>query len=208
MPAGADFTRVKAHCEHGILTVTVSKDAESQHSALMKADLEALAEGDGSLNDEFAKVPISVFPTPALGKIVMIKSDMPLIDAVRTLSGASGHDTWRHEKFTCCSAIHLSYSAFLPFSLSFCSTLSFLPTEHHILSAPVIDVNAPANAGWTEKYLGMFDMSGAVYHMLETLKPENPNDFVADASKVDALHKAQVKDAITYVGFGELWHVA
>lgn len=41
-----------------MLTVTVAKTAEAQKEALLQADIQALSEGDGSLNDEFAKVPI------------------------------------------------------------------------------------------------------------------------------------------------------
>lgn len=102
----------------------------------------------------------SVFPTPAMGKIVILKSDMSIVDAVRTLS------------------------------------------DHHILSAPVQDVNAPADAGWVDKYIGIFDMSGAVYHMLETLKSDSGDDFINDASKIEAFQKTQIKDTVAFANFG------
>lgn len=146
--------------EHGELKVTVYKNPELQRAALQQSDLLALEEGDGSLNDQFAQVPMSVFPRPALGKIVTINSDASILDAVKLLA------------------------------------------EHRILSCPVVDVNAPLNATWVEKYMGLIDMSGIVMHMLETLKPENPEDFAAEAEKVEAFHQTKIKDAVSYAGFG------
>jgi len=158
LPPGADFTNVKANVEQGVLTVTLYKLPEVTKQALLAADMEALSEGDGSLNQEFAKVPLSVFPTPALGRIVMVNSNTSILDAVRMLS------------------------------------------EFHVLSAPVIDVKAPPNAGWVEKYLGMLDMTGIVWHMLKVLQPEHPENFDSEIGQIEAFHKTTVKEAITYSG--------
>lgn len=161
MPDGADYKDVKAVCEHGVLTVTVKKDEETRRAAVRAADMLALGEGDGSLNAEFKQVPMSVFPTPALGKIVMVRSDMSLLEAVRVLS------------------------------------------EHRVLSAPVLDVNAPADAGWVDKYIGIVDMTGIVFHMLDRLDPaREPTDFNEEVAKVESFRNTTVKDAITYSGFG------
>lgn len=161
LPDGADYQHVKAVCEHGVLTVTVQKDEETRKEALRKSDILSLKEGDGSLNREFEQVPMTVFPKPALGKIVIIKSSDSLLDAVRILS------------------------------------------EHRVLSAPVLNVDAPADAGWVDKYIGMIDMVGVVFHMLEKLDPKRePSDFSEEIEKVSAFRNTTVKDAVSYSGFG------
>jgi HSP20 family molecular chaperone IbpA/CBS domain-containing protein len=84
LPENLDVHGVKATCDHGVLTVTVPKK---------NADVSTLVnvtshdeQGDGSLNADFANVPISIFPTPALGKLIVIDSDMSLLEAVKVLS--------------------------------------------------------------------------------------------------------------------------
>eukprot|EP00055_Hartaetosiga_balthica_P005373 m.15649 g.15649 ORF g.15649 m.15649 type:complete len:462 (+) comp4506_c0_seq1:36-1421(+) len=161
LPGGADLDHVSAVCEHGVLTVTVAKDKEFQKKKLTLADAAAEQEGDGSLNAEFESVPMSIFPTPALGKIVIINSDMSLLDAVKVLS------------------------------------------EFHVLSAPVRDVSQPDDAPWTDKYLGMIDMVGIVFHMLDSLKPDEVDgDFATQAAKIENFQNTTIKDAISFVRFG------
>eukprot|EP00730_Choanoeca_flexa_P008616 TRINITY_DN12511_c1_g2_i3.p2 TRINITY_DN12511_c1_g2~~TRINITY_DN12511_c1_g2_i3.p2 ORF type:complete len:380 (+),score=72.08 TRINITY_DN12511_c1_g2_i3:2682-3821(+) len=162
LPPSADHQKVQAHCEHGVLTVIVDKDAELQKKALALADKAAEAEGDGNLNDEFAAVPMSIFPTPALGKIVVLKSDMSILDAVNLLS------------------------------------------DNHILSAPVRDVDMPDDTAWTEKYIGILDMIGVVFHMLDVLEQQTNTgeDFKAEIERVQAFRDTTVKDAITFARFG------
>eukprot|EP00045_Choanoeca_perplexa_P006181 m.52412 g.52412 ORF g.52412 m.52412 type:complete len:467 (+) comp13501_c0_seq1:65-1465(+) len=162
LPPSADHQKVQAHCEHGVLTVIVDKDAELAKKALALADRAAESEGDGSLNDEFKAVPMSIFPTPALGKIVVLKSDMSILDAVNMLS------------------------------------------DNHILSAPVRDVDMPDDAAWTDKYIGILDMIGVVFHMLDILElqVDTSDDFKAEIEKVKAFRETTVKDAITFARFG------
>ena len=157
LPPSADHQKVQAHCEHGVLTVTVDKDPALAKKALALADKAAETDGDGSLNDEFKAVPMSIFPTPALGKIIILKSNMSILDAVNMLS------------------------------------------DNHILSAPVRDVDMPDDAAWTEKYIGILDMIGVVFHMLDILElqVDKTADFKAEIEKVKAFRETTVKDAIS-----------
>eukprot|EP00051_Salpingoeca_urceolata_P026089 m.476029 g.476029 ORF g.476029 m.476029 type:complete len:392 (-) comp20409_c0_seq1:653-1828(-) len=111
-------------------------------------------QGDGSLNSDFEQIPINIFPTPALGKLVVINSDTSLIEAVETLS------------------------------------------KYNILAAPLRDVSQPDDAGWTDKYLGLFDMSKAVLAMLDVLKPggKEPTDLLEEARACVALQKMTAGD--------------
>lgn len=59
LPAGTDIEKVRAVCEHGVLTVTVAKDKEYQEKQIKLADAAAEREGDGTLNTEFESVPMS-----------------------------------------------------------------------------------------------------------------------------------------------------
>ncbi|EGD80962.1 hsp16-like protein, variant [Salpingoeca rosetta] len=162
LPAGTDVENVKATCEHGVLTVTVAKDKEFQEKQIKMADARAEEEGDGKLNPEFEAVPMTIFPTPALGKIVIINSDATILDAVKTLS------------------------------------------SNHILSAPVRDVTQPEDASWTDKYIGMVDMVGIVFHMLGVLGSAagKEEDFSKQIESVESFQKMQVKDAISFFRFG------
>lgn len=157
LPPSADHQKVQAHCEHGVLEVIVNKDPSLAKKALSLADKAAETEGDGSLNDEFAAVPMSIFPTPALGKIVVLQSNMSILDAVNMLS------------------------------------------DNHILSAPVRDVDMPDDAAWTEKYIGILDMIGVVFHMLDVLekKAAAGEDFKAEIDRVKEFRETTVKDAIS-----------
>jgi len=118
-------------------------------------------EGTEELNKVFQDIPIKLFPTPSLGRIIVLKSDTPLIEAVKVLS------------------------------------------RNHVLSAPVRDVTQPDSATWSDKYLGMLDVVGVVFYMLETLLPEGkePVDFESEMENHEAFKKLTVKDATTMSRF-------
>eukprot|EP00049_Salpingoeca_infusionum_P000770 m.42280 g.42280 ORF g.42280 m.42280 type:complete len:463 (+) comp10669_c0_seq3:338-1726(+) len=161
LPAGADVHAVHAHCEHGVLTVTIAKDPNFKDRALSMADAAAEEEGDGTLNEEFSSVPLSIFPTPALGEIVVLKSTDSILDAVRTLS------------------------------------------DKHILSAPVRDMSQPDEASWSDKYLGMLDMVGVVFHMLESLDVgAEPVSFADEVEKVTRFRHTTIAEAVSFARFG------
>lgn len=63
-----DSKKIGANCDHGVLTVTVPKPPRTVPDVSVAVG-SAEEEGDGSLNNEFAAVAISSFPTPALGKV-------------------------------------------------------------------------------------------------------------------------------------------
>jgi CBS domain-containing protein len=77
-------------------------------------------------------------------------------------------------------------------------------SDHHILSAPVRDVDQPDDASWVDKYIGVLDMIGVVFHMLERLGADNanPEDFKAEIGKIEEFRNTTVKDAITFTRFG------
>jgi len=163
LPDTVDILKVAANCDHGVLIVSVPKKVPD---AVVGKDVTIVSgeeEGDGSLNSDFENVPISVFPTPALGKLIVIDSDMSILDAVKLLS------------------------------------------KHHILAAPVRDATKPADASWSEKYLGFLDMVGIVLHMLETLHPDGkePEDFDKEIETVDAFRQTKVADAVRYPRFSQ-----
>lgn len=87
LPDNVNYAGISATCESGVLTIIVPKLEKSESHAPEAALAHTEdAEGDGSLNDEFSSVPISVFPTPAIGKLVVIDSSTSLLDAVKILS--------------------------------------------------------------------------------------------------------------------------
>lgn len=161
LPAGVDSKKIGANCDHGVLTVTVPKPPKSVVGDSI-AVTSAEEEGDGSLNSEFAAVPISTFPVPALGKLVIFDSTMPIIDAVKALS------------------------------------------QYGILAAPVRDASKPADTPWSEKYLGVIDMTALVFHMLDKLEPLGtvPEDFQKEVACVEEFRKTTVGDAAQFARFG------
>ncbi|KAD4385803.1 hypothetical protein R6Q59_035871 [Mikania micrantha] len=76
------------------------------------------------LNACFESIPVSEFPHASSSKVIEIKSDASLGEAVRLLS------------------------------------------QHKILSAPVVDVDAPEDASWIDRYLGMVEFAGIVVWIL------------------------------------------
>lgn len=86
LPDSTDPVGITATCDHGVLTVVVPKKDEPRKQEQEIMVLSGDEEGDGSLNKEFEQVPISIFPTPSLGQMVEIPSDMSILDAVKTLS--------------------------------------------------------------------------------------------------------------------------
>lgn len=72
-------------------------------------------------------------------------------------------------------------------------------SSNHILSAPIRDVTQPDDASWTDKYVGMLDMVGIVFHMLDvlgTIDTGAEEDFSKQIETVGRFQKMQVKDAI------------
>eukprot|EP00048_Salpingoeca_helianthica_P023394 m.24082 g.24082 ORF g.24082 m.24082 type:complete len:463 (+) comp8614_c0_seq1:138-1526(+) len=161
LPSGVDSKKIGANCDHGVLTVTVPKPPKPVSDVAVPI-VSAEEEGDGSLNSEFAAVPISTFPVPALGKLVIFDSSMPIIDAVKALS------------------------------------------QYGILAAPVRDASKPVDTPWSEKYLGVIDMTALVFHMLEKLDPLGmpPEDFQKEISCIEEFRKTTVGDAAHFARFG------
>ncbi|XP_004297556.1 PREDICTED: SNF1-related protein kinase regulatory subunit gamma-1 [Fragaria vesca subsp. vesca] len=46
--------------------------------------------------------------------------------------------------------------------------------EHKILSAPVVDVDAPEDASWIDRYIGMVEFAGIVVWILHQSEPSSP----------------------------------
>jgi len=78
-----------------------------------------------------------------------------------------------------------------------------LLSDNHILSAPVRDVDQPDDAPWDSMYIGILDMIGVVFHMLQVLDAdESQGDFKEDISQVERFRNTSVKEAISYSRFG------
>lgn len=87
LPEDANPAGIAAVCDHGVLSVDVPKKPTEGASSAQVVEIKSCeAEGDGSLNAAFDEVRMTVFPTPALGKIVVIKSSDSVLEAVKTLS--------------------------------------------------------------------------------------------------------------------------
>jgi len=157
IPDGCDVKMTNAYCDNGVLVVVIPK----AEPGALETDIDIQSsseEGTGELNAEFQGIPISIFPLPALGKIVILNSNMSIMEAVKTLS------------------------------------------HYQILSAPIRDVNQPDTAGWTEKYIGMIDMVGIVFHMLDVLG--NPQDFEKEMEKTESFHTTTVAQVAAFAKFG------
>lgn len=160
LPEQADVLGIAATCDHGVLTVSVPKKTREMPALTEIPIASASDEGDGSLNSEFEAVPLCDFPTPALGKIVILPSDCSVLEAVKILS------------------------------------------SHRILAAPVQDMSQPADASWTDKYMGIVDMVAIVFFMLEKLQPEKPMDFQQEIEHVEAFKTTTVRDIAKTARFG------
>lgn len=84
------------------------------------------------LNACFESIPVSAFPPTPSDKVIEIKSDTTLADAVQILA------------------------------------------EHKILSAPVVDVDAPEDASWIDRYIGIVEFAGIVVWILHQSEPSSP----------------------------------
>lgn len=50
--------------------------------------------------------------------------------------------------------------------------------QHKILSAPVVDVDAPEDASWIDRYIGIVEFAGIVFWLLcQVSMPTNLQDF-------------------------------
>lgn len=50
--------------------------------------------------------------------------------------------------------------------------------QHKILSAPVVDVDAPEDASWIDRYIGIVEFAGIVFWLLcQVSMPTNLHDF-------------------------------
>ncbi|KAK4773316.1 hypothetical protein SAY87_028335 [Trapa incisa] len=61
-------------------------------------------------------------------------------------------------------------------------------SEHRILGAPVFDVDAPEDASWMEKYIGIVEFAGIVVWILYQSEPPSPRSPKAGAALAMALN--------------------
>ncbi|KAG7954256.1 hypothetical protein I3843_11G007900 [Carya illinoinensis] len=54
--------------------------------------------------------------------------------------------------------------------------------EHKILSAPVVDVDAPEDANWMDRYVGIVEFAGIVVWILHQSEPPSPRSPLSPAS--------------------------
>ncbi|KAJ4712566.1 SNF1-related protein kinase regulatory subunit gamma 1 [Melia azedarach] len=65
--------------------------------------------------------------------------------------------------------------------------------DHKILGAPVVDVDAPEDASWIDRYIGIVEFAGIVVwilHQSEPPSPRSPNSGSAFAAAVNGMSKA------------------
>ncbi|XP_059443819.1 SNF1-related protein kinase regulatory subunit gamma-1 [Corylus avellana] len=101
------------------------------------------------LNACFESIPVSAFPPAPSDKVIEIKSDASLAEAVQMLA------------------------------------------QHKILSAPVVDVDAPEDASWIDRYIGIVEFAGIVVwilHQSEPLSPKSPSSATAFAAAANGVN--------------------
>ncbi|KAK1435734.1 hypothetical protein QVD17_01501 [Tagetes erecta] len=104
------------------------------------------------LNACFESIPVSEFPHASSSKVIEIKSDASLGEAVRLLA------------------------------------------QNKILSAPVVDVDAPEDASWIDRYLGMVEFAGIVVWILHQSEKNDGSDAFSSAIE-DSMRPAVVAAA-------------
>ncbi|KAL9314011.1 hypothetical protein ACSQ67_019463 [Phaseolus vulgaris] len=71
--------------------------------------------------------------------------------------------------------------------------------QHNILSAPVVDVDAPEDASWIDRYIGIVEFAGIVVwilHQSEPTSPRSPSSGSAIAAAVDGITSAFEHEAL------------
>ncbi|KAE9608570.1 hypothetical protein Lal_00020908 [Lupinus albus] len=71
--------------------------------------------------------------------------------------------------------------------------------KHNILSAPVVDVDAPEDASWIDRYIGIVEFAGIVVwilHQSEPTSPKSPSSGTAFAAAANGMTSALELDAL------------
>ncbi|KAJ6676499.1 SNF1-RELATED PROTEIN KINASE REGULATORY SUBUNIT GAMMA 1-RELATED [Salix viminalis] len=63
-------------------------------------------------------------------------------------------------------------------------------SEHKILSAPVVDVDAPEDASWIDRYIGVVEFAGIVVWILHQSEPPSPRSTTPESALEVAVNRA------------------
>ncbi|KAJ6339584.1 hypothetical protein OIU77_007525 [Salix suchowensis] len=63
-------------------------------------------------------------------------------------------------------------------------------SEHKILSAPVVDVDAPEDASWIDRYIGIVEFAGIVVWILHQSEPPSPRSTNPESALEVAVNRA------------------
>ncbi|KAJ6760909.1 hypothetical protein OIU79_025702 [Salix purpurea] len=63
-------------------------------------------------------------------------------------------------------------------------------SEHKILSAPVVDVDAPEDASWIDRYIGVVEFAGIVVWILHQSEPPSPRSTTQESALEVAVNRA------------------
>ncbi|KAB5525129.1 hypothetical protein DKX38_022878 [Salix brachista] len=63
-------------------------------------------------------------------------------------------------------------------------------SEHKILSAPVVDVDAPEDASWIDRYIGIVEFAGIVVWILHQSEPPSPRSTTPESALEVAVNRA------------------
>ncbi|KAJ6374495.1 hypothetical protein OIU78_030078 [Salix suchowensis] len=73
-------------------------------------------------------------------------------------------------------------------------------SEHKILSAPVVDVDAPEDASWIDRYIGIVEFAGIVVWILHQSEPPSPRSTNPESALEVAVNRATNAASIGILG--------